>query len=154
MRRVFACLLIALAGNTFASEVDLVRVWPQWQDAEAFDRIGEYFGRGEDRSGSIVRTHPEQRAGLYFLVRVKTPAPVTDAGFVLEIIRPDAPDPKQFTFPVSLPAGGGVVQLGLTDGDWPGGRDVHPVAWRLTLRDRTSAVLAEKKSFLWEKPAQ
>jgi hypothetical protein len=150
--------LLFLFASVFplsAAEVELVRVWPQWRGAEAFDRIGEYFGRAEnDGREMVVRTHAEERAGMYFLVRVKSADPLPGAKFVLEILRPDAPDPKTFTFPVSLPAKGKVLELGLTDGDWPGGRDTHPVAWKLTLMDAAGRNVATSQSFLWAMPGQ
>lgn len=156
MRWIFASLSLAVfCGAAVASDVAFVRVWPQWRNADAFDRIKEYFGGGEnDGREMVVRTHAEQRAGLYFLVRVKTAAALPNAKFALEIIRPDSPDPKTFTFPASIPPKGGVVELGLTDGDWPGGREAHPVAWKITLQDNSGRAVASEQSFLWEKPAK
>jgi hypothetical protein len=156
MRRFF-CLILLLAVNAsaLASDVTFARVWPQWRNADAFDRIREYFGGPEnDGREIVVRTHPEQRAGLYFLVRVQSAAATADGKFVLEVIRPDSPEVKTFTFPVSLPGKNQVAELGLTDGDWPGGRDVHPVAWRLTLVDHSGQSIASGQSFLWQKPGQ
>ena len=153
MRWLF--LLLTFATSAFGAGVDFVRVWPQWRDADAFDRIGEYFGRGEnDGRERVLRTHGDQRAGLYFLVRVKSDRALAGAKFVLQIIRPDSPDPKTFTFPASLPAQSKIVELGLTDGDWPGGRDAHPVAWKLTLVDATGSTVATNESFLWALPAK
>ncbi len=151
--RWFSALIISLAvaAGTSAAEVTLVRVWPQWRSADAFDRIREYFGGAEnDGSALVVRTHPEQRAGLYFLVRVNSSTAVPEGKFVLELIRPDSPDAKTFTFPVSLPGKSKVAELGLTDGDWPGGRDAHPVAWKLTLFDHAGHAIASEQSFLWQ----
>ncbi len=155
MRWIFLWLgFAACTGFALAADVEFVRIWPQWRNADAFDRIKEYFGGGEnDGRELVVRTHPEQRAGLYFLVRVKAAAALPNATFTLDVIRPDAPEPKSFNFPVSLPAKGGVVELGLSADDWPGGRDAHPVAWKLTLRDNAGTVAATQHSFLWEKPA-
>lgn len=156
MRWIFASLCLALGtGSAVAANVEFVRIWPQWRNADAFDRIKEYFGGGEnDGREMVLRTHAEQRAGLYFLVRVKSDSALADAKLMLEVIRPDSPDPKSYTFPVSIPAKSHVVELGLTDGDWPGGREAHPVAWKLTLQDSTGKAVASQHSFLWEKPAQ
>ncbi len=138
-----------------AADVEFSRVWPQWRDADAFDRIGEYFGGGESTGRQVIlRTHAEQRAGYYFVVRLAH-APVLNAAvFELSIIRPDSPDPKTFSFPITAPANDKVVELGLTGADWPGGKKMHPVAWKLALRTADGRVLAEQKSFLWEQPAQ
>lgn len=147
-----ACM-IAPPGK--AAEVEFVRIWPGWRDADAFERMGEYFGRGEDRRGEVIlRTDPQNRAGYYFLVRVKSAVAVESARFELHIIRPDVPEPRSFTFPAALPARQAVFQLGLTGADWPGGKASTPVAWRLALLAADGRVLAEQKSFLWEKPAK
>lgn len=147
-------LLLALAPAR-AGEAELVRIWPGWREAEAFDRISEYFGRGENTSGQIIlRTQPAAREGFYFLVRVKNTAALAAAKFELSVIRPDAPEPKAFSFPVSLPAKGALVQLGLTGAAWPDGKKASPVAWRLALVAADGRILAEHKSFLWEKPGK
>ena len=154
LRSVFAFLLLPFAGAR-AAEVEFVRVWPQWREAESFERISEFFGGGENRSGQIVlRTHADARAGYYFLVRIASAAAVAGAKFELQVIRPDAPEPKTFSFPAVAPAGSAVFQLGLTGADWPGGKAVHPVAWKLALLAADGRVLADQRSFLWEKPAK
>jgi len=102
-RSLLVAILLGLSASAFAADVSFVHVWPQWRGADAFDRIREYFGGAEnDGSDLVVRTHPDQRAGLYFLVRVKATTEVGRATFVLDVIRPDAPQPRRFTFPVTL----------------------------------------------------
>ena len=136
-----------------AADVELLRVWPAWRDADSFDRIREYFGGQESTARNVVlRTQPEPRAGYYFLVRVKTASALTGAKFDVHVIRPDAPVPKVFSFPVAVPPSETVYQLGLTGIDWPGGEKTNPVAWKLALVGADGRVLAEHKSFLWEKP--
>ena len=155
MRSALACLLFFAAVPARASEAEFVRIWPGWRDAESFDRISEYFGRGENTSGQVVlRTQPATRDGFYFLVRVKSTAPLAAAKFELSVIRPDAPEPKVFSFPAALPAKETLCQLGLTGTAWPGGKQASPVAWKLTLVAADGRLLAEHKSFLWEKPAR
>ncbi len=156
--RVASVLVVATllaAGAVRAADAEFVRVWPSWRSAASFERIGEYFGRGEVPAGQIVvRTQPAARAGYYFLVRVKQPAAPAGARFVVDVIRPDTPDAKSFSFPAAAPAGEVVFQLGLTGTDWPGGEKAQPVAWRLALVAADGRTLAEHKSFLWEKPAK
>jgi hypothetical protein len=138
-----------------AADVEFVRVWPSWRDAESFERIGEYFGRPENTGRELVlRTQPDERAGYYFLVRVKNPTPTSGAKFALSVIRPDTPNPKEYSFPVTLAAKESVFQLGLTGADWPQGKKANPVAWKIALIGGDGRVLAEHKSFLWEKPAK
>jgi hypothetical protein len=149
------CWLGMLGGAARAAEVEFVRVWPGWRDAESFERIGEYFGRAETTGREIVaRTQPAERSGYYFLVRIKTAAPLAGARFELSVIRPDTPEPKVYTFPVAVPAKESIYQLGVTGTDWPFGKQGNPVAWKIALVSADAGVLAEHKSFLWEKPAK
>jgi hypothetical protein len=159
MRSVFVTLLFAaivlIPARAASTGVEFVRVWPGWQDASAFDRISEYF-TGHENPGrrTILRTHPEARAGFYFLVRARNSgAALTGATFNLQVIAPDSPDAKTYTFPAKLSDGATVFQLGLTGADWPGPK-THPVAWQLRLLAADGAVLAKAQSFLWEKPAK
>ena len=87
-------------------------------------------------------------------MRVKSTTALAAAKFELSVIRPDAPEPKAFSFPAALPAKEVVFQLGLTGTAWPGGKPANPVAWKLALVAGDGRVLAEHKSFLWEKPAK
>jgi hypothetical protein len=156
MRWFPALLASCLLGSVLsAGEVNFARVWPEWRNADAFDRIREYFGgRENDGREIVVRTHADERAGMYFVVRVNSATPLPAAKFTLEVIRPDSPDVRSFTFPVSLPGKSQLVELGMTAGDWPGGRKTHPVAWKLTLLDQAGQVVASQQSFLWQMPAQ
>ena len=147
--------ILVLATAARAAEVEFLRVWPAWRAAEDFDRISEYFGGGENTGREIVlRTQAAERGGYYFLVRVKSAAALADAKFQLSVIRPDAPEPKTFTFPAALPAKEAVFQLGLTGADWPAGKKGNPVAWKVAVVAADGRTLAEQKSFLWEKPAK
>jgi len=138
-----------------AAELQFEHLWPGWREAASFERIGEFFGRKETGLGEkIFRTQPDSRAGYYFLVRLKHAAETNQARFVLNIIRPDSPDAKTFTFPVKVKAGAPLFHLGLTGTDWPGGAKIHPVAWKLELLGEDGRTLLEEKSFLWEKPAK
>lgn len=156
----FVCFVGSLLFSSapqVSAATEFVRVWPGWRDAESFERIGEYFGKPENmRSEIIVRTQPAAREGYYFLTRVKTDdtAAAANARFELQVIRPDSPEPKTFTFPATLRGKETVFQLGLTGADWPGGKDANPVAWKLALVAADGRVLTEHKSFLWEKPAK
>jgi hypothetical protein len=158
MRRSLALLvsLLVLAGTrVFAADAEFVRVWPAWRDAQSFDRIGEYFGRPEANGReTVLRTQAGAREGYYFLVRVKSASAVPGAKFELNVIRPDLPEAKTYTFASPLPDKEAVFELGITGSDWPGGKDANPVAWRIAVLDADRRVLAEHKSFLWEKPAK
>lgn len=147
------CFLATPAAH--AADVEFLRVWPGWRDAEEFDRISEYFGGAETHGRQLLRrTHSDARAGYYFLLRVKSAAALTGTTFHVSVIRPDAPEPKTFAFSTALPEKETVLQLGLTGADWPGGKKSNPVAWKITLVAADGRTLAEHKSFLWEKPAK
>ena len=155
MVRVLIVALLLACSRSFAADVEFLRVWPGWREAGTFDRISEYFGGSEDNGRQVIlRTQRETRAGYYFLVRVKSPLVLPETTFQLSVIRPDAPEPKVYRFETAVPAKETVLQLGLTGADWPGGEKANPVAWKLELLGKDGRVLAEQKSFLWEKPAK
>ena len=137
------------------SDVEFVRVWPGWRDAESFERISEYF-TGQERTGDrvVLRTQPAARAGFYYLVRVANRGQShPGAKFALHVITPAVPDSKTYTFSADLPERSTLFHLGLTGADWAG-PDVHPVAWKLDLLSADDRVLATTQSFLWSKPAK
>jgi len=155
MRSLFAACFFATAGllSLHGAEVEFVRVWPSWRDAESFERISEYFTGKENTGREIVlRTHPDQRAGFYYLVRVANKEGVLpEAKFVLQVISPTQREAATTTFTVDVPSGSKVFQLGLTGSDWSD-KSAHPVAWKIELKSADDKVLASAQSFLWEKP--
>ena len=154
MRLLFTlALLFAFAGISRADEVHFVRVWPGWRDAASFERISEFFD-GKENSGSqvLLRTHPEIRAGFYFLARAANSGPAQPAAkLILSVIKPASPHPVSYTFPIALSAGDTVFNVGLTGDDWVGPK-VHPVAWKIEIVATDGRLLGVEKSFLWEKP--
>lgn len=154
MRCVFFFVLFLVSTVLLrAADVEFVRVWPEWREADSFKRISEYF-TGEENPGreTIRRSQPEERAGYYFLARVRNRgAALPAAKLVLSIIKPDSPLTKVYTFPVALESGEHLYHLGLTGADWPG-KKVRPVAWKLEVIATDGTLLAAHKSFLWEKP--
>jgi len=152
MRPVFvAFFLLASAAFGCASEVEITRVWPAWRTAESFDRISEYFTQHENTGRhTVLRSHPEARAGYYFLIRAKTATAATGLKFVLRIVTPQNPEPKTFTFPADLDAKETIFDLGVTGPDWAD-RKTHPVAWRLVIVSADGRELASQQSFLWSK---
>lgn len=149
----FVTLLVASAVATRAADVEFLRVWPGWRGAESFERISEYFGGRENHGRqTVLRTQADERGGYYFLVRIKSASAVPAATFELTVIRPDTPQPKVYRFTTAVPAKETVFQLGLTGHDWPQGDKANPVAWKLVLVGAEGQMLAERKSFLWEKP--
>lgn len=152
-RLFITALCLALVPLATAAELTLVRVNSGWRDAASFKRISEYFDGKENTGGeAVLRTHPDQRGGYYFLVRVTNPNAPRPVTARLEIIIDAAAQPVVHTFATDLKPGDTVFHLGLTGPDWPDAT-TNPVAWKLDLTDAEGNVLATKKSYLWEKPA-
>ena len=155
IRGCLLCLLIgALATTASASDLKIVRVFTGWREAASFKRISEYFDGQENTGGQLVlRTHPEQRTGFYFLVRLANPSAAVTAKLELELILPTSAKPITYPFPVALHPGTSVLNLGLTGADWPD-KKANPVAWKISVRAPDGTLLATESSYLWEKPAK
>lgn len=144
--------LTSLAGAAEPAAVTIVRVFPGWRDAASFKRISEYFTGQENTGGQIVlRTHPDERRGYYFLVRLKNPAAPQAAEVTLDIVRAGNAGTQSYTFHASLGTGDTVLNLGLTGPDWADPK-ANPIAWRLTLKGADGQTLATERSYLWERP--
>ncbi len=149
----FRFLLLAAVAAP-ASALEIARVYSDWRDAASFKRISEYFTGRENTGGHLVlRTHPEERAGYYFLVRLHAVPAVSELQARLIVIRPAAPEGRTYTFPIRLTGETSVLNLGLTGPDWPD-KEADAVAWKLDLLSADGTqVLATEKSYLWDKPA-
>ena len=153
-RAIRTCLIFLTLAVTsaWASDVTIVRAFTGWREAESFKRISEYFDGKENAGGeTVLRTHADQRAGYYFLVRAANPGAPLTATARIEIILPSAAKTKVYTFTADLKTGSTVLNLGLTGADWPDAK-ANPVAWKLELLAADGRVLATEKSYLWEKP--
>ena len=153
--RLFITVLsLALAPVLSASDLTIVRIYTGWREAASFKRISEYFDGKENTGGeAVLRTHPDQRAGFYFLVRVTNPGAPRTVTARLALITHTAAQPVAHTFVTDLKSGDTVFHLGLTGADWPDAK-ADPVAWKLELTDADGKVLVTEKSYLWEKPAE
>jgi hypothetical protein len=146
---------VAVPSEALAKEGELtiVHVYSGWRDAASFKRISEYFDGKENTGGeAVLRTHPDQRSGYYFLVRVRNPGAPQKLTARLQVITDANVKPVEFAFSPEVEAGNTVFHLGLTGSDWPNPR-ATPVAWQLDLTDSGGKPLATEKSYLWEKPA-
>ena len=136
-----------------ASELTIVHVFSGWREAASFKRISEYFDGRENTGGQqVVRTHPDQRAGYYFVVRTAGASAPIPVKINLEVITAIQARPRTHTFTAGLKAGNNVLNLGLTGADWLDAR-ANPVAWKLEIVAADGRVLVTEKSYLWEKPA-
>jgi hypothetical protein len=157
MRPLFAsiALLAASPSPGPAADLSFTRVWPQWHTADSFQSYYEYHtGRELKGKWIVLRSQPDERTGLYFLVRVLNKGTIVrGANFVVRVITPDATETKVFNFPANVQGGKWLFEIGLTGKDW-GAQHVHPVAWDVELQSADGSVLARKVSFLWEKPSR
>lgn len=151
---LLALLAFAAASLAHAADLTLVRVWPGYRTAESFERISEYFGKDEDPAAlHLLRTQPAERAGYYFLVRLKNKGPaLAGARFELQIVPPFATEPRTYVFESALPAGSHAFNLGLTGTDWPGQPKDEAIAWKLRVLAADGTELLQKQSFLWALP--
>jgi hypothetical protein len=152
VRSLFLLVGLALVTAASAADLEIQRVYTGWRDGASFKRISEYFDGKENTGREIVlRTHPEQRTGFYFLVRVKNPGAARKVTFQLQLIEQGMPTPRPTTFAGELEAGTRVFQLGLTGLEWQDAKS-QPLAWHLQVLGDDGRVLASEKSYLWEKP--
>jgi hypothetical protein len=156
LRVIRGCVLLLLLGlgSARAAELTIVRIFTGWREASSFKRISEYFD-GKENTGrdAVLRTHPAQRSGYYFLVRVTNPAAPRPVTARLQVITANGAQPRVFEFSPALGSGDTVFHLGLTGPDWADAK-ANPVAWKLDLTAADGQVLATEKSYLWEKPAK
>lgn len=151
-RALLALLLFGMSVSWTASAIEVVRVWPGYRTDSSFESIGQYFGREEHKGGRIlVRSRPENRDGYYFLTRLRSAPASPGAVAQIDIIFPGSDLAQTFRLPLDLPAGGSVLQLGVTGEDWPSAA-IKPLAWRLTLLAADGTRLVESQSFLWSQP--
>lgn len=149
-----AALPSILSAEALAKEgeVTVTRTYSGWRDAASFKRISEYFdGRENTGNQTVLRTHPEQRTGYYFLLRLANPGVPVKVQFQLQLIEQGSPASRTTAFPAELKSGSGIFQLGLTGPEWQDAKS-QPVAWHLQILGADGRVLASEKSYLWEKP--
>jgi hypothetical protein len=154
MRRVWIItLFLAAAAASRATEVSIIRVWPDWQPGSEFKRISEYFTGAENTGGrTVLRSQPGSRQGYYFLVRVKNRGPaLSGAKWILQVVAPSDPGTKTYSFTASLAKGSHLYDLGLTGSDWSGPSD-RAVAWKLDVLDAEGHPIASAQSFVWALP--
>jgi hypothetical protein len=155
MRALLTSLLVLAAATLgSAAEITIVRVWPGYRTAESFERISEYFGKDEAPAAQhILRSQPGERAGYYFLVRLKNKgAELAGVRFELQLVTPFATEPRTFTFDSNLPQGSQAFLLGLTGSDWPGKPKDESIAWKLRVLSLDGTELLQTQSYLWALP--
>lgn len=118
---------------------------------EDFASIREYFSGIEHhpRKQMVVRTTPEAKNGLYFVLELSAPAEVRAVR--LSWIPSNAKDITVIIFELEGAPSGRELLLGLTGTDEPV-RGVRPLAWKIDLLGEGGTVLDSHESFLWRMP--
>ena len=143
-------LYLALASVASAADLTIAHVYTGWREAASFKRISEYFDGKENTNGAtVLRTHPDQRAGYYFLVRTKNSGTTFPVDIKLQLITQANSTLLTYQFPSEFRNGSAVIQLGLTGNDWPDSK-ANPVAWRIEILAKDGSVLSADQSYLWE----
>lgn len=152
----FAALTVLVAvPAAFAAPVEIVRVWTDYRLGKDYVRLGEIISGRKFTGGSTEhRTQPDSGDGYFFTVRVDRASAqrLNEFTLRLSVIAPDSEGPTIHTFPIPASKKRGLrFEIGLTGKDWPHG-EIQPLAWHIEIVDAAGAVVAEEKSFLWEKP--
>ncbi|MDX2109269.1 MAG: hypothetical protein SFY80_03405 [Verrucomicrobiota bacterium] len=150
-----ALTVTALLWGATLQSATIQWVEPQFITTGEFQRISEFFTGKENTSGrAILRTQADERDGLYFIIKLDTPASQfpDGASLKLDLVTTARKDVITYTLPInSSQSDGRTMLVGFTGSDWRG-PGIRPLAWHVTLVDAKGATLTEHKSFLWEMP--
>ena len=141
-----------LTPKQAVTSIEIKEIKPRYIETGQFKRISEYL-TGKENIGDrvILRSHPENRAGYYFILVLDNDVRRLPNGTVLvgEFYTPHSLEKQthEFTLP-SQRASTEEIFVGLTGKDWPK-KDGVPTAWRFTIKDANGNVLGEKQSYLW-----
>jgi len=150
---LISALAASLAGPLCALTIKQVET--RNYTAEQLTTVSEILS-GEEQAGkrTYLRTDPSIKAGRYFIADLDSPLSALPKGStaVLEIIRASDGTTRTISLPFSEAIGsmGTALYIGLTGEN----SDETMLAWRLTMRDASDKVLAEKHSYLWEMPSE
>ena len=155
--RVFFVFLAMLAG-VFACEaseaVKIENAKLHIIQATKFTRISEYF-TGHENQGHrvIVRSNPDYRGGLYFIIRFSESTRDFPKGLHLSMDYYSAKQGKlnhqEFALPYPMKRTNKIF-AGITAEEID--EMVLPIAWRIQLIREDGSVYSELKSYLWEMP--
>jgi hypothetical protein len=148
---------LAVAPAAFAAPVSIERIWTDYRVGKDYIRLSEILSGRRFTGGTTEhRTQPDSGDGYFFTVRVDRASDyrLKDYTLRLHVIAPDTVGPRTFEFPIPGSKKRGIrLELGITGSDWPHDPKLQPLAWKVEVVDAAGTVVAEEKSFLWEKPA-
>lgn len=160
LKHAFATILLAFAflGLHAASPVAKIHIFTvdvQYLTAENFKHIAETITGDEDMGeAGVVRTDPENRDGMYFVLQLSRYVKHIPQGGQVTVQYTSSSNPQvtSKTLPLSnLNKNGSYLYVGITGPDWPN-PDASITAWKVTLQDSDGNPIAEKKSFTWNQP--
>jgi len=141
---VLMAVFIQVSYGVICIESVEARCYP----ANAFKRISEYFTCKENKGWDcVVRTNPDCRGGLYFVVTLNHSVCNLGEGSRVILKYVDITDPEVRNYSFSLNTAccwSREIWIGLTEGEIP------PIAaWKVEAYDAQQELLSFKKSYLW-----
>ena len=151
MLSVIATFLFAVSVLP-SPAVEIKSVQPRYIEEKEFQRIREYL-TGEEFQGRrlILRTQPDKRSGLYFVLTLNRRATALPKDSQIRVDLVTTEDRKRKSFTLKIPhkrTGTREIFFGLTGSDWPA-RTIPTLAWRVSLIDSAKKIIHAKESFLW-----
>lgn len=148
---IMVCFLGAMSVVAKAIEIENVKL--RMIEAEQFIRISEYF-TGKENTGKrvILRSDPDHRGGLYFVVRFSESVQSLPENIKLsvEFYLTGSVHLNHFDFDLPSPLKNTRrIFVGITDPSVDSKR--FPIAWKIRVY-LTGETYCERKSYLWEMP--
>ena len=155
--RIFFLLVTVYAGVLACNatgEIEIENAKLRIIEAGTFTRISEYFTGHENRGRRvIVRSDPENRGGLYFIIRFSESTRDFPEGLHLRIdyysTKQGELEHREFELPYPMKHTNRIF-AGVTAEETE--NMTLPIAWRIQLLHQDGSLYSELKSYLWEMP--
>ena len=155
---VLALLTLTALGLQAANPIPKIRIFTvdvEYLTASNFKSLAENVTGNEDMGeAGIVRSDPESRDGMYFVLQLSRYIKHIPLGsqVLVQYTRSDNPQATSKTMPLAdLNKNGSYLYVGITGPDWPN-PDAKVTAWKITILDPNGNPIVEKKSFTWNQP--
>ena len=155
---VLALLTLTALGLQAANSIPKIRIFTvdvEYLTASNFKSLAENVTGNEDMGeAGIVRSDPESRDGMYFVLQLSRYIKHIPLGsqVLVQYTRSDNPQATSKTMPLTdLNKNGSYLYVGITGPDWPN-PDAKVTAWKITILDPNGNPIVERKSFTWNQP--